>query len=228
MTPEEVSSLEGLKNQVKEFADRHHGETVTLITSGGTSVPLEQRTVRSIENFSTGLRGSLLTESLLRQQKPVIFFYRDKSHFPFSKGITATSVLLDSSSKQLALLQSGMEELNKYRQYLLAIPFTSIYFYLNSLVKLKKVLPKGSILIMCAAVSDFIPKEVSLHKIQTTEELSLELVSSPKMLGKMKGNEHLAVSFKLETDVDILKDRMDFAIEKYGVDMVVGNCLKQK
>jgi hypothetical protein len=48
------------------------------------------------------------------------------------------------------------------------------------------------------------------------------------MLGKMKGNEHLAVSFKLETDVDILKDRVDFAIEKYGVDVVVGNCLKQK
>lgn len=35
---------------------------VVLITSGGTSVPLEKNTVRSIENFSTGGRGSKSAE----------------------------------------------------------------------------------------------------------------------------------------------------------------------
>lgn len=37
-------------------------ENTYLITSGGTSVPLEKNEVRSIENFSTGKRGSLLAE----------------------------------------------------------------------------------------------------------------------------------------------------------------------
>jgi len=97
----------------------------------------------------------------------------------------------------MATLQAGIAELNRHRDHFLAIPFYSIYYYLNGLVEFKQALPEKSIMIMCAAVSDFIPKEVVLHKIQTAEQLSLELVSSPKMLGQMKGKEHLAVSFKL-------------------------------
>jgi phosphopantothenate-cysteine ligase len=35
---------------------------VAIITSGGTMAPLERRTVRFIDNFSTGSRGSWLAE----------------------------------------------------------------------------------------------------------------------------------------------------------------------
>ena len=35
---------------------------IVCVTSGGTSVPLEKHTVRSIENFSTGKRGAISTE----------------------------------------------------------------------------------------------------------------------------------------------------------------------
>lgn len=35
---------------------------IALVTSGGTSVPLEKNTVRSVENFSTGKRGSVSAE----------------------------------------------------------------------------------------------------------------------------------------------------------------------
>ena len=35
---------------------------VVLITSGGTSIPLEKNTVRSIENFATGGRGAKSAE----------------------------------------------------------------------------------------------------------------------------------------------------------------------
>ena len=38
----------------------------------------------------------------------------------------------------------------------------------------------------------------------------------------------MCVSFKLETDVEKLKERVQFAIDTYGVDIVVGNCLQQK
>jgi phosphopantothenate---cysteine ligase (ATP) len=39
---------------------------VAFVTSGGTSVPLEKNTVRSIENFSTGRRGALSAEYFLK------------------------------------------------------------------------------------------------------------------------------------------------------------------
>jgi len=39
---------------------------------------------------------------------------------------------------------------------------------------------------------------------------------------------HLCVSFKLETDEKQVKERMEFAINKYGVDMVIGNKLNNK
>lgn len=44
--------------QFKDIKDKH----VVLVTSGGTSVPLEKNTVRSIENFSTGTRGARSAE----------------------------------------------------------------------------------------------------------------------------------------------------------------------
>ena len=36
---------------------------VALVTSGGTTVPLEKNTVRFIDNFSTGKRGSSVVEA---------------------------------------------------------------------------------------------------------------------------------------------------------------------
>lgn len=50
-----------------------------MITSGGTSVPLEENTVRSVENFSTGTRGSRSAEYFLKGGHPVIFFFRKDS-----------------------------------------------------------------------------------------------------------------------------------------------------
>jgi phosphopantothenate---cysteine ligase (ATP) len=49
---------------------------VICVTSGGTSVPLEINTVRSIENFSTGLRGALSAEEFLKKGYFVIFLHR--------------------------------------------------------------------------------------------------------------------------------------------------------
>lgn len=40
--------------------------------------------------------------------------------------------------------------------------------YLNGILEIKKYLPKESIVILCAAVSDFIPKDVPTHKITTS------------------------------------------------------------
>jgi hypothetical protein len=50
-------------------------------------------------------------------------------------------------------------EILKFKKdMLLMIPFSSIYMYLNGILEIKKFLPTKSIVILCAAVSDFIPK----------------------------------------------------------------------
>ena len=59
-------AIEGKLSSAKEFIDKTYATDPTrrliFITSGGTSVSLEKNTVRSLENFSTGGRGSRSTE----------------------------------------------------------------------------------------------------------------------------------------------------------------------
>mgnify|MGYP006120152939 CR=1 FL=1 len=53
----------------------------------------------------------------------------------------------------------------------------------------------------------------------------------PKMLGKIKSEWNpltYLISFKLETDIEILKQKATASFGKYGVDMVVANELKTR
>ena len=70
-------------DKVNEFLKLQADKKVVFITSGGTSVPLEKNTVRSVENFSTGQRGAYTAEYFLKENVPVIFFYRLTSLRPF-------------------------------------------------------------------------------------------------------------------------------------------------
>ncbi|CAD7936209.1 unnamed protein product [Amoebophrya sp. A25] len=66
------------------------GSRVVLVTSGGTSVPLEKNTVRSIENFSTGGRGARSAEAFLKQGCSVLFLHSSRSQI-FPKVPTAAA-----------------------------------------------------------------------------------------------------------------------------------------
>ena len=54
---------------------------ICIITSGPTSIPIDP--VRSIENFSTGIRGARMAENFLLQNWNVIFLYRKNTARPF-------------------------------------------------------------------------------------------------------------------------------------------------
>ena len=66
---------------------------MVIVTSGGTTVPLEKNTVRFIDNFSTGARGAVSTEEFikitfiyrvfLQRGYRVIFLYRESTIRPF-------------------------------------------------------------------------------------------------------------------------------------------------
>ena len=55
------AALAAVERRIGAFAARRdaaRARGVALVTSGGTTVPLERRTVRFIDNFSSGNRGA--------------------------------------------------------------------------------------------------------------------------------------------------------------------------
>lgn len=47
-----------------------NGSRVAVVTSGGTTAPLERRCVRFLDNFSQGTRGALSAEQFLQANLP--------------------------------------------------------------------------------------------------------------------------------------------------------------
>lgn len=80
--------LEDKAARMYAFVDSWKGVTgkkVVLVTSGGTTVPLEANTVRFLDNFSAGTRGATSAEYFLRAGYAVIFLHRLHSLRPFSR-----------------------------------------------------------------------------------------------------------------------------------------------
>ncbi|TDL25114.1 phosphopantothenate-cysteine ligase [Rickenella mellea] len=90
--------LEAEVNGVREFLHRQNaaGRKVVLVTSGGTTVPLELNVVRFLDNFSAGTRGATSAEYFLEAGYAVIFMHRQFSLQPFSRHYShSTNPFLD-------------------------------------------------------------------------------------------------------------------------------------
>ncbi|GAB1312207.1 Phosphopantothenate--cysteine ligase cab2 [Madurella fahalii] len=175
--------------QAREFIDYHSaaGRRLVLVTSGGTTVPLEKQTVRFIDNFSAGTRGATSAEYFLEAGYAVLFLHRQFSLLPFSRHYShATDCFLDflregpngsvvardeDTAKMLHVLRKYRDA--RDRNMLLVLPFVSISDYLHelrSVARLMRPLGPRGLLYLAAAVSDFFvpPDRMSEHKIQST------------------------------------------------------------
>ena len=76
--PPNKALLENNQIALKKFCETNgKQQRIVLVTSGGTTIPFEKNTVRFIDNFSQGTRGSASAENFLRDsQCSVIFLYR--------------------------------------------------------------------------------------------------------------------------------------------------------
>lgn len=253
-------SCAGVRDQVEAFVQRHLGpggasRRIVLVTSGGTTVPLEKNTVRFIDNFSTGSRGSKSVECFLEDKYAVIFMHRKGSMEPFSLlkelltkdilssratrkceggGYISEASLSDADAVVADRLMKIYRQCVEEEQCLLAVPFTSVDEYLHSLKAACEALQTAgqrAMVYLAAAVSDyFVPaEEMAEHKIQSSSgDLELSLRPTPKCLSLLKQSwcpQALIVSFKLETDEAILMSKATGAISKYGVDCVIANLL---
>lgn len=184
----------------RAFIDLHveANRRVVLVTSGGTTVPLEAQTVRFIDNFSAGTRGATSAEYFLQQGYAVIFLHRQYSLLPYSRHYShSTNCFLDfmdeappsfdspdySDHGPIVVRSEYQDEmrdvLRKYRyakqnNRLLLLPFTTVseyMFELRSLAQLMRPLGANALFYLAAAVSDFfIPRNrMAEHKIQSSE-----------------------------------------------------------
>eukprot|EP01057_Protomagalhaensia_wolfi_P000262 Protomagalhaensia_wolfi_Nauph_80__261@NODE_1148_length_1697_cov_51_161037_g876_i0_p1_GENE_NODE_1148_length_1697_cov_51_161037_g876_i0NODE_1148_length_1697_cov_51_161037_g876_i0_p1_ORF_typecomplete_len209_score26_49DFP/PF04127_15/1_8e20_NODE_1148_length_1697_cov_51_161037_g876_i04301056 len=134
---------------------------VVLLTSGGTSVPLERNAVRSITNFSTGARGASLAEIFLERGYIVYFLTHKNAKRPFAQRLNAESLLFDGSQNEsdvtstvLALRQRAQQ----VRANLHVVEYETLAEYMFSFKYLLTSLApyKGQLMVVCAAaVSDF-------------------------------------------------------------------------
>ncbi|KAM3551547.1 hypothetical protein MY1884_007670 [Beauveria asiatica] len=185
-------------SQASAFINAHAaaGHRVVLITSGGTTVPLEKQTVRFIDNFSAGTRGATSAEYFLAAGYAVIFLHREFSLQPFSRHYThAKDCFLDfldedededgagRRRRRVVVREEDQDRirgvLREYKRartsnMLLMLPFVTIGDYLHELrgvARLMRPLGPLGLLYLAAAVSDFFvpPERMSEHKIQSTD-----------------------------------------------------------
>jgi len=246
--------------KVREFVGRQQkeGRNVVLVTSGGTTVPLELNIVRFLDNFSAGTRGATSAEYFLKAGYAVIFMHRQFSLQPFSRHYShSTNPFLDfleieqatseNPNPQISVTpekrQDLLEVLTAYKSVqasgtLHTLTFVTVNDYLWLLravsQELSLLLKRKAMFYLAAAVSDFfLPKQkMSEHKIQSSKgNLSIEMDQVPKILKPMvdewtRGG--FIVSFKLETDPDLLLPKARQALERYGHQVVIGNDLHRR
>lgn len=246
------SHVEEVKERMTEFARYHtsEGRRVVVITSGGTKVPLESRTVRFLDNFSSGRRGASSAEYFIEAGYAVIFLHRHRSLYPYTRMFSTVNMLdalqLKSDQREVVVNQEVLPNiakvLKRYQEVkesrlLLPIEFSALSEYLHLLKAAAQALStigsKG-MFYLAAAVSDFyIPaSEMPEHKIQSSNgplQLSLNMV--PKILSPLVKDwapQAFVTSFKLETDASILLDKAKKALDTYRHQAVVANVLDSR
>ncbi|UZJ57128.1 hypothetical protein CBS101457_006448 [Exobasidium rhododendri] len=262
-TQQAPSNLSSHGDLARKFVERHHreGRKVVLVTSGGTTVPLERNVVRFLDNFSAGTRGATSAEYFLAAGYAVIFMHRQHSLSPYTRHYSHTTnpfldLLFDPSkpgkdgkihdqkeiivsTKYSEALRPILRDYDRARKAgtLLRLTFVTVNDYLFLLREMSRImqpLGRSGMYYLAAAVSDFyVPSQKTPeHKIQSGKgSLVIEMDQVPKVLKPMVQQwapEGFIVSFKLETDGELLIPKARAALERYGHQVVVGNDLNRR
>ena len=198
-----------------------------VITSGGTTVPIEKNTVRFIDNFSTGIRGARLAEFFISQNYSVIFLHRSGSAFPYIHRVW------DPANPSGEFFSQNVP---RFPDNFFSICFNQVFEYLlllKQVLQLIRPFQRNAFVCLAAAVSDFyVPVELMAdHKLQSRDnqdDMSIVLRKVPKALGLVKKKwspDAFVLAFKLETDHGLLLDKARESLETNKVDLVLANQL---
>ncbi len=206
--------------------------------------------MRFIDNFSGGLRGARSAEQLVLAGYTVLFLHRTRSLLPFHRRLTTLAdapldaLALDSHGRATirpehsAALSSALSQLASATaaDSLLLLSFTTLSEYLSHLRALTRALQplaRRALFYSAAAVSDFYlpPERLARDKLQSSAgALTLQLALVPKVVPELKrwAPDMCLATFKLETDAALLRPKMRGHLQRYGVDLVIGNLLYER
>jgi len=252
--PHRAALAERSVGRVAAFIARTACERIALVTSGGTTVPVERRPVRYISNFSTGNRGAASAEYFLREGYAVVFLGKSDALQPFQRAFQSGRLpildVLTATPDGAAVNPARQDAVTtivgayaKHKDDLLVVPFDTVQEYLFLLKLCAETIQAGvaargraasSVLVLlAAAVSDFyIPRdEMPEHKIQSREtgRWDVSLAPVPKCLGLVSRGwcaGCFVVGFKLETDKGLLAAKATASLSAYGLPLVVANLLQ--
>ncbi|KAL7207414.1 hypothetical protein ACSBR1_029381 [Camellia fascicularis] len=199
---------------------------VVCVASGGTTVPLDERCVHYIDNFSSDEFYHQLQSS--RECRASYAGVPASLFVDLFRKIHCLNVLRSARSLIFKAVEGGL---------LLKLPFTSIFDYLQILQLIAmsmRNLETHTMFYLATAASDFYVPWNSMveHKLQSgSGPLDMQLVQVPKTFSVLRNDwapMAFFISFKLETDSNILLQKADMALKKYKMHVVVANKLSTR
>lgn len=209
-----------------------------LLTNGGAEVDIDR--VRRLKNMSHGTFGSKIARELLQlmdAKDRLTFLTAKVSHSTFSREINWYGLGESEADDELMELLElrKMERLHRhhydefryrtFREYHMAVESR-----LKRMATMTKRTGSMGIVVLAAAISDYLVKNYIDGKVRSTQQLSIELEPSPKIIGLIKEQcpECRLVGFKLlvdSTDEDLICAARNSAVDN-GCDFVVANDLR--
>ena len=116
------ANLEAISKSVLDFVsiNQERDKKVVLVTSGGTTVPLETNTVRFLDNFSAGTRGATSAEYFIQAGYAVIFLHRQFSLEPYTRKYTHSKNcfldLLELKGQDVCIKEDHLDEIKDQMQ----------------------------------------------------------------------------------------------------------------
>lgn len=195
-----------------------------LITSGGTKVPIDP--VRYISNSSTGGFGAAMARCALQAEAETVYLVSSegKSPFAYTVDLSASPRFEDHCIPLAALNQLHEQYGHHYHEY----RYQDFYEYAALLKQLVQK-EQPDIVILCAAVSDYLVSNYSNQKIRSSESLTIQLETAPKLIHSIKkwSNNSFVVGFKLlvgATESELVAAALN-SIKQNNIDLVAANDL---
>lgn len=195
-----------------------------LITSGGTTVPIDP--VRSITNSSSGRFGAALATEALKAGMQVTYLTATHAHSPFSAHVDFH--MLPNWKVNVARLQHLSEFADQYRHQYHEVRYHTYHDYAEQLQALTKK-HQPNIIMLAAAVSDYLVDNYSPGKIRSSEALHIQLKPADKLIRNVRAwaPDSLITGFKLLVNAsdDELISAAKNSIQENDLDLCVANDL---
>jgi len=195
-----------------------------LISSGGTTVPIDP--VRNITNSSSGRFGAELAHSALLAGADVLYLVSSHGQSPFSCQLDLYDV--QKRARAISQVETLLGFVEQYAAHYREYRYHHFHDY-ATLLKTMIEKEQPDVVILAAAVSDYLVSHYSHEKVRSSLALNLQLEPAPKLINAVKqwAPNTFLVGFKLlidASDAELVKTAVS-GMQQHQADLVVANNL---